>query len=292
MADCIEVGGTKVTQEVLNRMIAACREHNLFRIPSDYDPSLEKFAPLEGSSGAYEQILYEYMRAGTMPKWFASEFARNPTPAHRKAPAAILKEAGFPRSSWSTLRPWEHDAPTTVAKWAAELDADNGPWLWVICDKRSTRSFVLAQAALAASESVRGEIIYKESDDLCGEYNSADLYGENNKHSALMPYRRATLLLLDGLGTERRGTREASALAKLVQARQDQNLPTVIGSEIGLTMWLNGYFGIDPDATRSIRESIVLGLCGNRELTGSVREDTINEHVARIEGSARPEQSL
>ena len=280
VSEHVEVGGVKVTQAMLDRMFSACREHSYLGIPSGYSPHLDLFArKCTGAVSTYERVLHDLIEAGTVPDWFKATFIRKAAPTPRKQPFDVLRGAGFPHGIYAIERPWELPTPRTIETWADELIGDCGPWLWVTWHDARHRACELARAAVVAAATIDGQITYKDASDLCEEVNSADMYGANSKHNVMMPYRRATLLVLDGIGTERQDSHSLEALNKVMRAREAQNMPTVIGSTMGIKQWLAGYRRFNQPMTDGLARSLVSGLCCYERLTGEERTKRIEAHV-------------
>lgn len=265
MTETVEVAGTTVTQETLGQIFDALRAHHWLAIPRTYVPSLRKFKRVTGPVASYEQVIYDLMADGSMPRWFQEQFMGAdyaPRAEGPSGPERVMEAAGFPRFVWAVRHPWEEIAPTRVGEWARALDGPAPTWLLVNGAEPQDRSRVLAQAALAADRTgVRG-ITYRTAKDLCNEVASAGNYGENSKFNALRPYRECRLLLLDGMGQEQRKAPEARALADLLQARRDHMLPTVLATEHGLTGLMQAYQKANSAAANDMVAAIIDGLSG------------------------------
>lgn len=280
MSGYVEVGGVKVTQTMLDRMFSACREHSYLGIPSGYSPRLDLFArKCTGAVSTYERVLHDLIEAGTVPDWFKAAFIRKAAPTPRRQPFDVLRAAGFPHGIYAIERPWELPTSHTTEAWAEELIGDCGPWLWVTWHDARHRACELARAAIAAAAIIDGQITYKDASDLCEEVNSADMYGANSKHNVMMPYRRATLLVLDGIGTERQDSHSLETLVKVMRAREAQNMPTVIGSTMGIKQWLAGYRRFDQAMADGLARALTSGLCRYENLRGQERTRRIEAHV-------------
>ena len=267
MSAYVEIQGVGVDQETLCRMFAALSEHRYFSIPAGYAPTLDLFGPLQGESTAPpEQIVYAYIEDGSMPTWFAEEFLGRATPAPDVRPTDVLERAGFPAIVSKLWEPWQRPTPPKVTRWASGLGAP-GPWLLVRSDTAKGGQAVtctLAQAALSATDKGTSPdaIAYKRAEELCQEVNSSDLYGESSKFNALAPYRRCSLLALDGMGGERATAHELDTLASLFAARHDQMLPTVLGFTVGFGSWVDRYRGVDAGKADAMSDAILHALAG------------------------------
>lgn len=265
MTETVEVAGTAVTQETLERIFEALRAHHWLAIPAGHRPSLRKFKRATGPVASYEQVVYDLMADGSMPRWFQEQFmgaAAAPRAKGPSGPERVMEAAGFPRFVWAVRHPWEEITPARLDSWARALDGPAPAWLLVNGGEPQDRSRALAQAAIAADRmNVRG-ITYRTARDLCNEVASAGNYGENSKYNTLRPYRECGLLLLDGMGQEQRKAPEARALADLLQARRDHMLPTVLATEHGLAGLMQAYQKANAEAANDMVAAMTDGLSG------------------------------
>lgn len=265
MTETVEVAGTTVTQETLGQIFDALRAHHWLAIPRTYVPSLRKFKRVTGPVASYEQVVYDLMAGGSMPRWFqeqfmgaeASQMAEGPS-----GPERVMEAAGFPRFVWAVRPPWEEIHPTKLGEWAHTLGGPAPAWLLVNGGEPQGRSRTLAQAAIEADRMNAHGITYRTAKDLCNEVASAGNYGENSKYNTLRPYRECGLLLLDGMGQEQRKAPETRALADLLQARRDHMLPTVLATEHGLAGLMQAYQKANAEAANDMVAAITDGLSG------------------------------
>ena len=266
MAETVSVAGIPVDQETLERMFEALAERHWGGLPGTYTPRLHMLKPITGPVASYEQVLHEYMTSGSMPAWFRQRFMGEGSDTSRGdidgAYEKVMAAAGFPRIVWAMRRPWDELPPPYLDEWSRAIRAGNAPWLLVTGGEAQDRSRILAQAAIAASTTMVGTITYRTSKTICDEVASAGNYGSNSKHNVLMPYRECGLLLIDGLGGERRKAPEARALADLLVARRDHMLPTAIATEAGLGGIVAAYKSVDERAAGEMLDAIEGGLTG------------------------------
>lgn len=74
MANEVQVASTTVTQEKLERIFEALRQHHWLGLPAGYRPSLERFGPTDGPVASFEQVVYDLMASGSLPDWFKESF--------------------------------------------------------------------------------------------------------------------------------------------------------------------------------------------------------------------------
>ncbi len=262
MADTVTVAGVDVTQDELERIFADLRSRHWFGIPKWYKPSLGKFRPMpsDASTVTLEEVVYDYMTSDSMPRWFKeAHMGASPHKVRRHAePEKIMGDAGFPPILWAVRRPWDEPTPEFVKDWAARLGEPTAPWMWITCADGYRRAQALAHVAVAAD----GGATYVRASDLCEKVGSAPLYGENNKSSRLQPYKEARLLLIDGLGNERHGAPELDTLWRLMKARHEQMLPTVMASESDPSGWARGHRGSGAQLTEAMTNFVMGGLKG------------------------------
>lgn len=279
MQEIVSVGGLDVTQQVLERLFSACRAHHMLGVPSGYQPSLGLFGPIEGATATFEQVLYTYVECGSMPDWFTDEFLSTSSILISIDPTELLVEAGFPRSVWAIQRPQDFPTAPKIASWAGELGTDWGPWLWVAGPERESRLFTIGQVAIVASPLIAGQVVYKDVCDLCNEVNACSNYDKDSKYNTVRPYRDTTLLLLEGLGMERKEAPNLRTLEDLLRHRQERNLPTVLGSQGAVSDWLESWGRFDQDLVVSLRRSLGLGLCDHHRLDKDKRRAAIRSHT-------------
>lgn len=76
MAETVHVGGYAVTQEALERIFDALKEHHWLAIPPLYRPSIGRFYPTKGATATLDQVAYDLMADGTITRleWFRDLF--------------------------------------------------------------------------------------------------------------------------------------------------------------------------------------------------------------------------
>lgn len=74
MTEQVSVASTTVTQEKLERIFEALREHHWLGLPAGYKPSIGRFGPTDGPVASYEQVVYELMASNCLPDWFKEQF--------------------------------------------------------------------------------------------------------------------------------------------------------------------------------------------------------------------------
>ena len=276
MAEPVKVAGCTVTQEKLERMFSALRARHWFGIPQWYRPRLEDFKPVVGTKARLEAILYDYMESGSMPPWFSEQFADRVRrrPEDRRDPERLMESAGFPRIAWATRHPWEEEVPERLAEWAGHVADTAPPWAWVVGGDADERTNLMAKAALAASDRLPADALatYRQARDLCEEVASASNYGANSKRNVMMPYRTCDLLLLDGLGTERRAAPELNGICAVLRERRDRMLPTVIGSHMEPSAAAKSFASVSREASDELMATVIecLSAYGTRPLNDGV----------------------
>lgn len=262
MSDYVEVGGVRVTQDVLGRAYAWLLSHGCAYVSESVTPSLANFRHPDSTTSSPEEYVYLiFANPEIAPRGFRAAFI-NPPAAMPASPVAALKAAGFPgivavRAPQAMIR-----RNRQVEEWASAQCGELAPWLWVKGGREAERTMVLAKAVVLANDSVKGQTIYKSVRDLCEEVNSADMYGENSKHNRLAPYRACALLILDGMGEERTGSKELDTLYQVVAARWRNLLPTAFASDMGLSAWVKSYATIEKARSRDLASKVVEGLSG------------------------------
>ena len=285
MSDYVEVGGVRVTQDVLSQAYAWLVAHGCAYVPEGMTPSLTNFRHPDSTTSSPEEYMYLiFANPEIAPKGFRAAFI-DPPAAMPSSPVAALKAAGFP--SIVAIR-----APQAMTRrnrqveaWAKAQCGELAPWLWVKGGRDSDRTMVLARAAFMAKDAMRGQIVYKLVRDLCEEVNSADMYGENSKHNRLAPYRSCALLILDGMGEERTGAKELDTIYQIVVARWRDLLPTAFASGVGLSAWVRAYTAIDRAHSRDLASKVVEGLSGFAQgLSKAEVSEAASAHVIDLDG--------
>lgn len=264
MNETVEVAGVSVTQETLEQIFDALREHHWLGIPAQYVPRLARFSPITGTTANYENVVHDMMADGTVPRWFRERFmgVKAEPRSLTMTPMQVLERAAFPRIAYTVRSPWDELPPAMVYDWAQGINSPTPKWLWVACDNGTKRLDLLAQALIAANAKSDRDLraVYRTAPEFCGEMATADNYGENSKHAAMRPYRECRLLIIDGIGDERRALPELRALATLVQVRHDQVLPTILASRMTLDEARSRYEATDRNEARAFFSAVTGGL--------------------------------
>ncbi len=74
MTEQVSVASTTVTQEKLERIFEALREHHWLGVPRGYQPSIARFGPTDGPTASYEQVVHDLMAGNCLPNWFKEAF--------------------------------------------------------------------------------------------------------------------------------------------------------------------------------------------------------------------------
>lgn len=279
MSDFVEVGGARITKEMLERFFALGLPpyYQGEPLPDDYTPDLKKFGPHDGNSEPTpEQQAYALLSrpdlTGMICRACATsrpyvEPAPQPRPEDPHLHAAALMSARFPLNVAKGVSFRPDAAPTKVAAWASAYSGTGHPWLWVIGGESQSVE-ALAFAALGAwqvmqeGDAPRAQIRYVSAYDLCGMVDSADQYGEDSRYNVLRQFADCGALFLGNLGEERANPHTFETFARLIAARHRNQLPTAIASPTGLQEWLSRYQRIDALASKAMSMRIVDGLSG------------------------------
>lgn len=279
----------EISQDLLCRVCDWLAAHGYANAREGYEPSMERFRdPRNSSTITPEEYAYLlFANPWQAPRAFRAAFIDTPTEAGPEILTATLRAAGFPTIVATR-------APTTAPPQRGRLEAwadsygEAAPWLWVMGGSDTDRETVLAWAAITVSN-VMGAgaqpisaIVYRNVRDLCEEVNSADMYGANSKHNTMKPYKSCALLLLDGMGEERHGSKELETIRQVIDARCRDLLPTVFASTMGLKDWALAYGMADHAQARKAAAHIAEGLCGfvigasKSETAAAVAKNVIN----------------
>lgn len=252
----VEVGGVKVTQEVLERFFALAYP-KFYPIPDGYAPSLEKFSPHDGEGEpTHEQRAYELLgradmvgaacRACAKSKPYVEPMEQPRTSEQLRTRAQIVTQCHLPQIATKESKPNE-----AAAAWASRYLGAGTPWLWILGGTEIERIRALADIAVAVahamdSGAVRpGKIAYYRTFDLCETVNSSKGFADG-KERTKWDYLNdgplsCDLLLLDGFGRERMGAHELETISQVIGARWRNELPTVIASNAGLAQWVEAH---------------------------------------------------
>lgn len=284
-AGSIIVGGVEVTQDLLEQMhdcLLGCDASPYRKLVSVADgnkPHIDTLAKCGGGEvDSAEDFIFALLTDPSIaPRDFRTRFLGRAEQVKPYQPIAMLKRAGFPVRV--ALAAPDQTTRSQIEGWAEGFKTYKYTWVWVIDGDDMARCLQLARiAVLAARKMARsgidpmGAIVYRTIPDLVDEINSCDLYGRDSKRNAIVGYRQATLLLLDGVGDEQAGNKPLDALSKIVGSRWMDGLPTVFAGKCGLQAWMGTYARYDHATTQKMVTQIVGAMCGYRE--GLTREET------------------
>ena len=266
MGESVSIGGITVTQQVLERMFGELRSHHWFGIPATYRPRLSDFRRTDANATTahIEQVLYEYIDAGDMPGWFTDEYCGGRRKSRTRPVEKVMESSGVPRIFWGLGWSDETRMPDTMRRWAMGINEVTAPWLWVTCEDGMERGRSLAHLIMEVAEATGDsrEIRYTDSRDLCERVNAASNFGKDSKLSLMDPLKECFLLVMNGLGIERRGRAELETMATVLNARRDAMLPTVLASGLPPKDLMQAYGKSDYERAKDLGSIVSSGLRG------------------------------
>jgi hypothetical protein len=270
MQEYVEVGGLRVTQQVLEDMCAHLAAHGCAFVPDGHAPDLGRFGPYDGVTvSSPEEYVYLLCENPDLNRGFRERFIDPPRSPLTASPTGVLYGAGFPTVTVMQAPQRARNLPP-IAAWAGGYRGTLTPWLWVTGGTETGRTAALADVALTAGramaegEAPTGQIIYRRAHDLCEEVNSALGYGEvghDTKRGVMEPYKTCSLLLLDGLGEERARATELDTLHEILGERWRNGRPTAMASQLRLAQWVGRHARTNQPKAQDMAGKIVGAMC-------------------------------